>query len=86
VDYDAVKVRSNVRMNGVFLKEGENVEYVDPETGLSKMDQLEDEAPLRRCRDRKQGDGARVPTGRSWKRSRSTPSSMRLATADSERP
>src|SRR5437899_8411617 len=33
-------------MNGVFLKEGENVEYVDPETGLSKMDQLEDERPF----------------------------------------
>src|SRR5207253_391471 len=45
-DYDVVKVRSNVRMNGVFLKEGENVEYVDPETGLSKMDQLEDERPF----------------------------------------
>jgi type I restriction enzyme R subunit len=45
VDYDAVNVRSNVRMHGVFLKEGENVEVVDPETGLSKMDQLEDERP-----------------------------------------
>src|SRR5437899_6618840 len=33
-------------MNGVFLKEGENVEYVDPETGLSKLDQLEDERPF----------------------------------------
>lgn len=43
VDYDAVNIRSEVRMNGVFLKEGENVEVVDPETGLSKMDQLEDE-------------------------------------------
>ena len=45
VDYDVVNVRSNVRMQGVFLKEGENVEVVDPETGLSKMDQLEDERP-----------------------------------------
>lgn len=43
VDYDAVNVRSDVRMRGVFLKEGENVELVDPETGLSKMDTLEDE-------------------------------------------
>jgi type I restriction enzyme R subunit len=43
VDYDVVNVRSNVRMQGVFLHEGENVEVVDPETGLSKMDQLEDE-------------------------------------------
>jgi type I restriction enzyme, R subunit len=45
VDYDVVNIRSNVRMQGVFLKEGENVEVVDPETGLSKMDQLEDERP-----------------------------------------
>jgi len=33
-------------MQGVFLKQGENVEVVDPETGLSKMDQLEDERPF----------------------------------------
>jgi type I restriction enzyme R subunit len=46
VDYDVVNIRSNVRMQGVFLKEGENVEIVDPETGLSKMDQLEDERPF----------------------------------------
>jgi type I restriction enzyme R subunit len=32
-------------MQGVFLREGENVEVVDPETGLSKLDQLEDERP-----------------------------------------
>ena len=44
VDYDAVNVRSEVRMQGVFLHEGENVELVDRETGLSKMDQLEDES------------------------------------------
>jgi type I restriction enzyme R subunit len=43
VDYDVVNVRSDVRMQGLFLREGENVELVDPETGLSKMDQLEDE-------------------------------------------
>lgn len=43
VDYDAVNIRSNARMSGVFLKAGENVEVVDPETGLSNMDQLEDE-------------------------------------------
>ena len=43
VDYDVVTVRSDVRMKGLFLKEGENVEVVDPETGLSKLDQLEDE-------------------------------------------
>lgn len=43
VDYDVVTVKSNVRMNGLFLQEGENVEAVDTETGLSKMDTLEDE-------------------------------------------
>jgi type I restriction enzyme R subunit len=46
VDYDVVNIRSDVRMQGVFLKEGENVEIVNPETGLSKMDQLEDERPF----------------------------------------
>lgn len=43
VDYDAVYVHSDVRMSGVFLREGENVEVIDPETGLSRMDTLEDE-------------------------------------------
>jgi type I restriction enzyme R subunit len=43
VDYDEVHVRSDVRMNGLFLREGENVEIVDTTTGLSRMDQLEDE-------------------------------------------
>lgn len=43
VDYDAVYVKSDVRMSGLFLREGENVEIVDPETGLSRMDTLEDE-------------------------------------------
>ncbi len=43
VDYDVVTVRSDVRMNGLFLREGENVEKVDPLTGLSQMDKLEDE-------------------------------------------
>ena len=40
VDYDVVNVRSDVRMNGVFLKEGDRVEQVDPHTGLSRMDTL----------------------------------------------
>lgn len=43
VDYDVVNIRSDIRMNGVFLREGEQVEVVDPESGLSQMDQLEDE-------------------------------------------
>lgn len=43
VDYDLVTVKSNVRMDGVFLKEGEQVGVIDPRTGLEQMDQLEDE-------------------------------------------
>jgi len=43
VDYDAVNIRSNVRMNGVFLNEGEQVQIVDPETGAEQLDLLEDE-------------------------------------------
>lgn len=43
VDYDAVRIRSEVRMNGVFLKEGEQVDVVDPLTGAKRLDELEDE-------------------------------------------
>jgi type I restriction enzyme R subunit len=43
VDYDVVTVKSDVRMRGVFLKEGERVSIVDPETGLQRLDELEDQ-------------------------------------------
>jgi len=43
VDYEAVAIQSQVRMNGVFLKEGETVERVDTDTGQKALDQLEDE-------------------------------------------
>jgi type I restriction enzyme R subunit len=43
VDYDVVSIRSDVRLKGVFLREGEQVEIVDPESGQTTMDQLEDE-------------------------------------------
>jgi type I restriction enzyme R subunit len=43
VDYDVVAISSNVRMQGIFLNEGEQVGFVDPETGSKKLDQLEDE-------------------------------------------
>src|SRR6267154_2096040 len=43
VDYDAVKVKSDVHIQGIFLKEGEEVGVVNPETGSKKMDVLEDE-------------------------------------------
>lgn len=43
VDYDVVSIKSDVRMRGVFLKEADRVELVDPDTGTEKLDQLEDE-------------------------------------------
>ncbi|MGD0567038.1 MAG: type I restriction-modification enzyme R subunit C-terminal domain-containing protein [Candidatus Sulfotelmatobacter sp.] len=43
VDYDVVAVNSNVRMNGIFLQEGEQVEIVNPESGAKQLDLLEDE-------------------------------------------
>ena len=43
VDYDAVRVRSGVRINGVFLQAGDQVDNVDPETGSRELDVLEDE-------------------------------------------
>lgn len=43
VDYDVVKVKSDVRMNGVFLREGEQVDQVDPDSGARQLDLLEDE-------------------------------------------
>ena len=43
VDYQAVKIKSDVRIKGIFLKEGEKVGLRDRETGREKMDALEDE-------------------------------------------
>ncbi len=43
VDYEPVAIKSEVRMNGVFLKEGETVERTDTDTGQKALDQLEDE-------------------------------------------
>ena len=43
VDYDVVAVKSNVRMQGIFLKEGEEVGVVDSQTGTKKLDFVEDE-------------------------------------------
>jgi type I restriction enzyme, R subunit len=43
VDYDVVRVRSDVRINGVFLREGEQIDEIDPETGTRQLDLLEDE-------------------------------------------
>jgi len=46
VDYDVVSIKSDVRMNGVFLKTDDQVELVDPETGSETLDRLEDERPF----------------------------------------
>ena len=43
VDYDVVTIKSEVRMNGVFLHEGEQVGLVDTATGAEQLDLLEDE-------------------------------------------
>jgi len=43
VDYEPVTIRSNIHLNGVFLREGESVGKIDTETGTEIFDQLEDE-------------------------------------------
>lgn len=43
VDYDAVKIKSDVHVKGAFLKEGELVGAIDTETGAEQLDNLEDE-------------------------------------------
>jgi len=43
VDYEVVAVKSGVRMNGIFLQEGEQVGKVDTTTGQLTFDDLEDE-------------------------------------------
>jgi type I restriction enzyme R subunit len=43
VDYDVVNINSDVRMHGVFLKEGEHVQAINTTTGTKQLDLLEDE-------------------------------------------
>ncbi len=43
VDYEPVTIKSNIKMNGVFLREGEQVGKIDPATGVETFDELEDE-------------------------------------------
>ena len=43
VDYEAVKISSGVRMNGVFLKEGELVKLRNLKDGTEQTDYLEDQ-------------------------------------------
>src|SRR5207248_8419680 len=43
VDYDVVAINSNIRMNGIFLNQGEQVGIVNAESGAQQLDLLEDE-------------------------------------------
>jgi len=43
VDWDAVKIKSDVKINGVFLEEGESIGRIDVKTGEEILDELEDE-------------------------------------------
>jgi type I restriction enzyme R subunit len=43
VDYDAVTIKSNIRLDGLFLKAGEQVRLIDPKSGAQQLDLLEDE-------------------------------------------
>jgi type I restriction enzyme R subunit len=43
VDYDAVSIKSDITLKGLFLKEGEEVIIVDRSTGVTSYDNLEDE-------------------------------------------
>lgn len=43
VDWDLVKIKSDVKMNGFFLQEGEEVQVIDQRTGEKHLENLEDE-------------------------------------------
>ena len=43
VDYDVLTIKSDVRLNGVFLNQGEEVGIIDTDTGAHTTDVLEDE-------------------------------------------
>jgi len=46
VDYDAISIKSDITINGVFLNQGEEVGLKDTETGQLFFDVLEDEREL----------------------------------------
>ena len=80
VDYDVVKLRSEVRMNGVFLEEGEHVGIVNTENGVEHLDLLEDERKF------EAPEVDRTPTAGFSKRSSGMPTSIKPGTADSRKP
>jgi type I restriction enzyme R subunit len=46
VDYDAIAIKSDITINGVFLDEGEEVGLIDTKTGQLSFETLEDEREL----------------------------------------
>lgn len=46
VDYDAIAIKSDITLKGVFLEEGEEVGLIDTHTGQLSFDILEDEREL----------------------------------------
>ncbi len=46
VEYEPVAIRSDVRMNGIFLRKGEEVGVVDAGSGAEQLDLLEDERKI----------------------------------------
>ena len=52
VDYDVVAVNSDVRMNGIFLNEGEQIEVVNPVSGCQATRLAGRRAPVRQRQDR----------------------------------
>lgn len=43
VDYDAVKIESGIKLKGITIKAGEEIENIDPTSGVQQLDLLEDE-------------------------------------------
>jgi type I restriction enzyme R subunit len=43
VDYEPIAIKSDVKLNGIFLKENELIGIVDSERGREKLDKIEDE-------------------------------------------
>ncbi len=84
VDYDVVRVSSDVRINGVFLQEGEQVDQVDPETGVRTLDLLDDERTFDASAV-EQRSPRPTPTGASSRSSSSTPTNTRPSTVASRR-
>ena len=65
VDYDVVKVKSDVRLKGVFLKEGEQVGVIDPDTGDRAARPAGGRAAVRAHRGRARRSPRPTPTARS---------------------